>query len=68
MTGQSCALLLVKNRKLGKFSANFRWCQAIFYMVSWTSSTIKLVHETTKYGLAPLEVGPEFVPNLGFVN
>jgi hypothetical protein len=39
-----------------------------YFMVSWTSSTIKLVHETTKYGLAPLEVGPEFALNLGVVN
>jgi hypothetical protein len=35
-----------------------------YFMVSWTSSTIKLVHETTKYGLAPFEVGPEFALNL----
>jgi hypothetical protein len=39
-----------------------------YFMVSWTSSTIKLVHKTIKYGLAPLEVGPEFAHNLGFVN
>ncbi len=84
MTGQSCALLLVYNKKLENF--NFTSCvfnqtfelgansgptsdgAKPYVMVSWTSSTIKLVHETTKYGLAPLEVGPEFARNLGFVN
>jgi hypothetical protein len=29
---------------------------------------LKLVHETINNGLAPLEVGPEFALNLGFVN
>jgi hypothetical protein len=48
----------------GKFRANAK----PYFMVSWTSSTIKLVHETIKYGLAPLEVGPEFALKLGFVN
>ncbi len=85
MTGQSCALLYVNNKKL----ENFKFTSCAFnqtfelransgptsdgakpyFMVSWTtSSTIKLVHETTKYGLAPLEVGSEFALNLGFVN
>ena len=85
MTGQSCALLYVNNKKL----ENFKFTSCVFnqtfelgansgptsdcaakpyFMVSWTSSTIKLVHKTTKYGLAPLEVGPEFALNLGFVN
>jgi hypothetical protein len=85
MTGQSCALLLVNNKKLENFK--FTSCGVFnqtfelransgptfdgsktYFMVSWTSTNIKLVHETTKYGLAPLEVGPEFALNLGFVN
>ena len=32
-----------------------------YFMVLWTSSTIKIVHDTTKYGLAPMEVGPELL-------
>jgi hypothetical protein len=34
-----------------------------YFMVAWTSSTVELVHATIKYGLAPLEVGPEFALN-----
>jgi hypothetical protein len=32
-------------------------------MVARTSSMIELVLPIIKYGLAPLEVGPEFAPN-----
>jgi hypothetical protein len=32
-------------------------------MVALTSSMIKLVNATMKYGMAQLEVGPEFAPN-----
>jgi hypothetical protein len=34
-----------------------------FFMVSCTSLMVELVHETIKYGLAPLEVGTEFALN-----
>ena len=84
MTGQSCALLLVNNKILTNFKFTSCVLNPTFelgansgptsdgakpyFMVSWTSSTIKLVDETIKYGLAPLEVGPEFALNLGFVN
>ena len=84
MTGQSCALLLVNNKTLENFkftSCVFNQTFDLgansgptsngtktYFMVAWTSSTIKLVHETIKNGLAPLEVGPEFALNLGFVN
>jgi hypothetical protein len=32
-------------------------------MVALTSSMIELVNATMKYGMVPLEVGPEFAPN-----
>jgi hypothetical protein len=34
-----------------------------FFLVARTSSMMELVLPIIKYGLAPLEVGPEFVPN-----
>ncbi len=62
MTGQSCALLLVNNKQ----RENFKFTSWVFNQTF--ELRIKLVHKTTKYGLAPLEVGPEFPLNLGFVN
>jgi hypothetical protein len=34
-----------------------------YFTVATTSSMIELVLATIKYGVAPLEVGPDFAPN-----
>ena len=35
-----------------------------YFMAVWTAtSMVELVHATIKYGVAPLEIGPEFAPN-----
>jgi hypothetical protein len=84
MTGQSCVLLLVNNKEnfksthvslirpshWGKIQGQLPMVPSAkpFFMVSCTSSTIELVHETIKNVGLPTRACGEFAPNLGFVN
>ena len=47
----------------GQIYHNPWWANQHNFMVAWTSLMCELVHATIKYGIAPLEAGPEFAPN-----